>query len=78
VKEQLTMAARQSELFDKPAPRRRGVIAHVVDAGHGCGGNGRFVQFGCRICDWRSEWTTMSTVTEARRGIPCEKCNSKS
>jgi hypothetical protein len=64
--------ARQADLFGRPK-RKRVRMAHVVDAGNGC--ESMVVQFGCKVCDWRSDWMKMRTVTEGRRGVPCPKCN---
>ena len=74
------MMARQAELFDdKPAPRRRGQLMHVSDAGYGgCSDSGRSavnVTLTCRKCDYQSEWLRFDTVTEAKRGLPCPRCN---
>ncbi|MGY3588042.1 hypothetical protein [Bradyrhizobium sp. USDA 4350] len=68
------MTARQGELLPKPPRRSRGVLMHVCDAG---GGEGRNVlcQMQCRKCGHRSGWLIFDTVTEAKRGIPCPKCN---
>lgn len=67
-------------LFPKnelPRTRKRQVLMHVVDAG--CCGMERGKQsiaFECGKCGFRPGWTTVDSVSEARRGIPCPKCNA--
>lgn len=59
----------------RQAPRK---LMHVSDAS-GCAdedGSGAMVRMTCRRCDYESEWLYLPTVTEAKRGIPCPKCNS--
>jgi DNA-directed RNA polymerase subunit RPC12/RpoP len=44
---------------------------HVIDAGY----DGYF-RFHCRRCDMENEFHDPDlTVTQAKRGIPCPKCN---
>lgn len=64
---------RQMELLPKPtrAPRK---LMHVVDAGNGPG-PGHWAAFECKRCGERSKWMRVENVTEAKRGIPCPKCN---
>jgi len=64
---------RQMDLLPKPqrTPRK---LMHVVDAGNGPG-PGRWAAFECKHCGERSEWMRIQSVTEAKRGIPCPKCN---
>lgn len=71
-------------LFDIPkAPKaeRRPPrhLMHVYDAGDcgDCCEDEVDVIFRCRLCKHETEWTRMRTVTEAKRGIPCPKCNTK-
>jgi hypothetical protein len=66
--------ARQSEMFQKPPRKSRGQLMHVCDAGNGEEGK-PLVQFECGKCRFRSEWLIVDTVTEAKRGIPCPRCN---
>jgi DNA-directed RNA polymerase subunit RPC12/RpoP len=64
----------QASLFDAPKrtmPRR---LMHVIDAGYNGPGPGHNAQFKCARCDYISEWTPI-TLTAAKRGIPCPKCN---
>lgn len=65
------MSQRQSELFVRPPAQRR-KLAHVTDAGSP--GRQHMAVFGCR-CGWSSGWVVIGTITEAKRGIPCERCN---
>lgn len=77
--------SRTLELFPetKPARARPRVLMHVSDAGQ--------VSFGakedlgkpmcvmsCRRCGAETDWLVFDTVTQAKRGIPCEACNTKS
>lgn len=73
---------RQSEtLFEiPPKPRSKPrKLMHVSDAGDcgGCTDGETDVVFTCRRCGYESEWIRMRTVTEAKRGLPCPKCNKK-
>lgn len=67
---------KQTELFPKP-PRKPPVKrAHVTDAGNSfMDGLPYGAQFTCNRCNWISEWLAFATVTEVRKGIPCQKCN---
>lgn len=67
------MAARQSEMFDKPR-RPRVIRARIRDAGNGPG-PGQWGEFECPRCGWRSGWVQIANVTTGKRGVPCEKCN---
>jgi DNA-directed RNA polymerase subunit RPC12/RpoP len=67
--------ARQAELFDKPARRTRGQLMRVIDAGGGESG-GLNCQLECSKCGHQSEWLLFDTVTEAKRGLPCPRCNA--
>lgn len=56
-----------------PAPVPRApprVMMHVCDAGD-C-----IAQFRCAKCGAVSGWLPFATITEAKRGIPCEACNN--
>lgn len=64
---------RQCELLEKPKRRMRGQLMHVCDAG--CGEEKQVVQFQCAKCKYQSDWCEFDTVTEAKRGLPCPKCN---
>jgi hypothetical protein len=69
------MSARQAEMFGKPTTPRVH-RAHVVDAGHGPG-PGRWAEFECSRCGWRSEWRHIENITEGKRGVPCPNCNAR-
>ena len=68
---------RTAEMFDKPRKKREWLM-HVDDCGDGnCGvldEGDTFVKMKCRRCGTETEWMGMP-VKEARRGIPCPKCN---
>lgn len=70
------MSGRQGELLEKPKRRTRGQLMHVSDAGYGGSARGVNVQFQCANCEYISGWMKCETVTEAKRGLPCPKCNS--
>lgn len=57
----------ESQKPKSPKPR---VMAHVDDAGIGC------FDFKCQKCGWESGWLFSDmSISQAKRGIPCEKCN---
>lgn len=67
--------ARQHEMFEKPS-KPKVWRAHVVDAGVSPYDDGPLIaQYGCNRCGWKSGWMKTDTVSEAKRGIPCECCN---
>ena len=64
----------------KPPRARPRVLMHVSDAGDVQ--SGRADDLGkpmcvmtCRRCGATTEWLVFETVTEAKRGIPCQACN---
>lgn len=69
-----------TDLFGIKPRRPPRVLMHVVDAGDcNCG---RAEDLGkpmcvlrCRRCGAETDWQVFDTVTEAKRGIPCETCN---
>ncbi len=63
-----------TDLFPKPLRKSPRVLMHVYDAGDGGGGKTAAV-FKCKTCGYVSDWLTVDTVTEAKRGLPCPKCN---
>lgn len=69
------MSARQAELLPKPPRRTRGQLMHVCDAGDSGEGRKPMCLMQCGKCKHESEWLVFDTVTEAKRGIPCPKCN---
>lgn len=53
-----------------PRSRPRRKLMHVCDAGESC------IQFACRHCGHKTDWLTWDNrVSEAKRGVPCPKCN---
>lgn len=64
--------ARQNDLFpETKAPSAPKIfLAHVIDAGTDC------ALFRCNRCGWESDWLVIKTVTEGKRGVPCEPCNA--
>lgn len=74
---------RTPDLFpDTKLPRARPrTLMHVTDAGNV--GHGQEEDLGkplcrmrCTRCGAESDWLIFETVTEAKRGIPCEACNT--
>lgn len=60
-----------ADLFG-PKPRQpRRVMMHVIDAGN------EVAKFQCVKCMNETGWLRYSSVTEAKRGIPCPKCNEE-
>jgi len=59
--------ARQAEMFDKPK-RKRVYRAFIYDI------EPTRQLFIC-MCGWQSGWIKALPVREAKRGIPCPKCN---
>lgn len=53
-------------------PRRK--LMHVADAGD-WGNKGPICQMQCVTCGMKTDWMEFDTDTEAKRGIPCPKCN---
>jgi hypothetical protein len=59
----------------KPPRQRPRVLMHVSDAGDG--GEGKPIcTMRCARCGAETDWLKLDTVTEAKRGIPCEACNA--
>ena len=69
-----------ADLFG-PKPRRKARrLMHVSDAGDCCtaeGGDAVIVQFKCVRCGHETDWMEVATATEAKRGIPCPRCNEE-
>lgn len=58
----------------KPPRAKARVLMHVADAGDG--GEGKpLCRMECRRCGSSTDWLVFDTVTEAKRGLPCESCN---
>lgn len=66
--------SRTLELFEKPPRRKRRVMMHVSDAGEQ-DGRGCIVRYKCSRCPYETDWVEERTVTEARAGKPCPRCN---
>lgn len=49
---------------------------HVSDAGE-CGEGKPICRMQCTRCKAETGWLEFDTVTEAKRGIPCETCNKE-
>jgi len=63
----------------KPPRKAPQKLMHVCDArGDCCGddGSGATVRMQCVRCGYETGWLDFLTVTEAKRGIPCPKCNA--
>lgn len=66
----------------KPPRARPRVLMHVSDAGEVSHGHAEdlgkpMCQMTCLRCGAESDWLIFETVTEAKRGIPCESCNKE-
>ena len=63
----------------KPPRARPKRLMHVCDSAGSCDeeGGGAMVRMWCLRCSHETEWLTFPTVTEAKRGIPCPKCNGE-
>lgn len=66
----------------KPPRARPRVLMHVCDAGQVS--FGKREDFGKPLCTMRcgrcgaeTDWLIFETVTEAKRGIPCDACNKE-
>lgn len=60
----------------KPPRARPRVLMHVADAGDMLGKPMCVMR--CARCGAETDWLVFDTVTEAKRGIPCETCNAPS
>ena len=74
---------RTGDLFPETIPTRAKprVLMHVTDAGDvqsGAAGDlGKpMCRMLCRRCGTETEWLIFDSVTEAKRGIPCQTCNT--
>jgi DNA-directed RNA polymerase subunit RPC12/RpoP len=57
------------------------MLMHVADAGQVDAGAADdlgkpLCSMRCARCGDESEWLVFDTVTEAKRGIPCQRCNA--
>lgn len=63
----------------RPRQKRR-VLMHVFDSGDCHTGAAEdlgkpMCRMFCQKCGAETDWIVFDTVTEAKRGIPCGKCN---
>lgn len=68
------------DLFGQKPRKPRQWLMHVIDAGNDCcvsEPGEQLVRYGCQRCGHETDWVTARNVTEAKRGIPCPKCNTK-
>jgi hypothetical protein len=75
---------RREDLFGEVKPYRlrcqRRVLMHVIDAGDCHDGAAEdlgkpMCRMKCARCGTETDWLIFNTVTEAKRGVPCGKCN---
>lgn len=57
----------------KPPRAKPRVMAHVFDAGCSC--ETELARFECKRCGWQSDWLSVASISEGKRGVPCPKCN---
>ena len=63
---------------DKGNPRAQPrVLMHVSDAGWSDQHDKPMCVMRCWKCGAETDWLIFETVTEAKRGIPCDACNIK-
>jgi DNA-directed RNA polymerase subunit RPC12/RpoP len=70
---------RALDMFGKPPVPRR-VMMHVFDTSSNqcCGGDDPYMaRYWCKKCGAITEWQSHRTITEARRGFPCQACNGE-
>lgn len=65
----------------KPPRARPRVLMHVCDAGDCHSGRADdlgkpMCRMACAKCGAETGWLIFETITEAKRGIPCEACNT--
>lgn len=72
------------DLFGEIKPYRlrcqRRVLMHVIDTGDCHTGAAEdlgkpMCRMKCARCGTETDWLIFDTVTEAKRGVPCGKCN---
>ena len=59
----------------KPPRAKPRVLMHVSDAGGMGPPDDNWVRMQCTRCKTETDWLNFTTVTEAKRGIPCATCN---
>lgn len=71
------MMAADLFLQTKPPRKKPRVLMHVIDAGDGAEfGTPHCARFKCKTCKRETDWSGYGTITEIKRGIPCDNCNS--
>ena len=63
----------------KPPRKAPEKLMHVSDAASECcseDGEGVMVRLQCKRCKHETDWLIFATITEAKRGKPCPKCNA--
>ena len=71
------------DLFGERPRRAPRVLMHVSDAGNvDCSSDAAdlgkpMCRLQCVRCKAETDWLIFETVTEAKRGIPCEACNKE-
>lgn len=63
------------DLFGQRPRRQPRPLMHVSDAGDGNEGK-PICRMRCKRCGAETGWLEFETVTEAKRGIPCEACTT--
>lgn len=68
------------ETIRKPERAKPRALMHVCDAGNVEHGKREdlgkpLCKMRCSKCGAESDWLIFNTITEAKRGIPCEACN---
>lgn len=64
-----------ADLFPETITKqRRRKLMHVADAGE-FGDKGPICMMQCAKCGEETDWLEFESITEAKRGIPCPKCN---
>lgn len=60
----------------KPRAKPRKLM-HICDAAGDCGDQdtGAVVRMQCPRCGHITDWVTFDRVTDAKRGMPCPRCN---
>ena len=69
----------QLDLFPEALANSKGmaqrrVLMHVADAGEGEHG-GPVCVMACSACGARTGWLRFNSISQAKRGMPCEQCN---
>lgn len=60
----------------KPPRARPRVLMHIADSTWSEHDDKPMCNMTCTRCGKESGWLVFDTVTEAKRGIPCEDCNT--